>query len=349
MHIVDRDLHPAAWWIWAAAMAVAVTRTTHIAYAVASIVVCALLVERFRGDQPWSRAFNVAMAVAGVVLVLRITIGLLFAVPGAGTTLFSMPRIQLPAWFAGITLGGPVTTQRLGSVLSEGIVIVALIAAIGVATALTNPRRLLRILPGAVHEAGVAVVVATTFTPQLVMSVRRVQEARRLRGHDLSGLRGLRGLARPVVEDALDRAMTLAAAMESRGYGAGSGPKRAAHGIYLLAVVALAIGGYGMLAYGITSMAALACFVLGSAFAFLGLHLAGKSNPRTIYRPDTWRSAEWSVALPGIATAALVTLMPWVSLRPSYANTLLPPVEPLAALTFLLPLLPMALIQRINR
>ena len=65
-----------------------------------------------------------------------------------------------------------------------------------------------------------AVVVALTVAPQLVESVLRVRRARRLRGG--AGARPAGAAAAcccPVLEDALDRSLRLAAAMDSRGYG----------------------------------------------------------------------------------------------------------------------------------
>lgn len=338
--LVDRDLHPALWWIWAAAMAVAATRTTHVAYALVIIGVSAVMVSRFRSDAPWSRAFAVSMTIAGVVLAIRVVIGLLFAVPTPGNTVFSLPRLKMPDWFVGVTIGGPVTSERLGSVLSEGLVIVAMIAAVGAATALTNPRRLLRILPNAVHEAGVAVVVATTFVPQLVISVRRVQEARRLRGHAVTGVAGVRGLARPVVDDAIERAMALAAAMESRGYGQRSADRTAASdSLFLAAVLALAFGGFGMLSYGLTSASALGSFALGFGFAAVGLHLAGRSQPRSSYRPARWGGAEWLILAPALAAAGLMAAFSGTVLRPDYSASLLPMPELAPLLTLLTPLI----------
>ena len=91
---------------------------------------------------------------------------------------------------------------------------------VGAANALANPKRLLRAVPGALYEVGVAVVVALSVAPQLVESVLRVRAgpaAARRRGSAASGRCG--GIAIPVLEDALDRSLLLAAAMDSRGYG----------------------------------------------------------------------------------------------------------------------------------
>ena len=77
----------------------------------------------------------------------------------------------------------------------------------GAANALANPARLLKSLPGALYEMGVAVVVALTFAPNLIADVQRLRAARRLRGRPDSGVRGLLQVGLPVLEGALERSV----------------------------------------------------------------------------------------------------------------------------------------------
>jgi hypothetical protein len=63
------------------------------------------------------------------------------------------------------------------------------------------------------------VVVALSFAPSLVASVGRIRAARRLRGRPDRGVRSLVSVGMPVLEEALERSLALAAAMDSRGYG----------------------------------------------------------------------------------------------------------------------------------
>ncbi len=106
-------------------------------------------------------------------------------------------------------------------------------------------------LPGALYELGVAVTVSLSVAPQLVQSVQRVHRARRLRAGQTKGLRALRGIVVPVLEDALERSLRLAAAMDSRGYGrAGTATprsRRATGALMLLGMCGLCAGAYGLL------------------------------------------------------------------------------------------------------
>ena len=101
--------------------------------------------------------------------------------------------------------------------LYDGLRLGTLLCCLGAANALANPKRALRVLPGALYELGVAVVVTLSVAPQLVESVQRVRRARKLRGGAGRGFHAIRGIAIPVMEDALERSLRLAAAMDSRG------------------------------------------------------------------------------------------------------------------------------------
>ncbi len=95
--------------------------------------------------------------------------------------------MPLPAWAQGLRLGGRVTAEQIVFALYDGAKLAALLICVGAANALANPARLLKSLPGALYEAGVAVVVAMTFAPSMVADVARLRTARRLRGRPTSG------------------------------------------------------------------------------------------------------------------------------------------------------------------
>lgn len=144
---------------------------------------------------------------------------ILIGVPTPGHTLLSLPSIPLPNWMAGITLGGKVTSERVISTIIESLNIASIIVLFGAATALTNPRAVLRSIPPIFYEVGMVLVIATTLTPQLVGNLKRIRIAQKMRGINNSRFLSWRQIAMPLLEDSLARALDLAAAMESRGYG----------------------------------------------------------------------------------------------------------------------------------
>ena len=184
-----------------------------------AIAVLALLVKRFKSEGPWGKSFSLALKLSIFVIAFRVLIGVIIGVPVPGHTLFTIPNIPLPAWMAGITLGGPVTWERLSSTFVESLNIAAIIAVFGAATSLTNPKAVLKSLPPIFYEVGVVLVIATTITPQLVTNLQRIRIAQRIRGISINRFFSWKQIAMPLLEDSLARALDLAAAMDSRGYG----------------------------------------------------------------------------------------------------------------------------------
>lgn len=303
-------LHPAAWWLWALGLATAATWTTNPLLLLLVVAIAGTVVAGRRGDAPWSRSYVVFLRIALVVLAIRVAFAIVFAAPVPGTTLFTLPSVALPSWLAGLRVGGPVTVAGLVAALFQGLRLATVIVCMGAANALANPNRLLRSVPGALYEAGVAVVVAMTFAPQAVTHVRRVRAARRLRGRPDRGLRGLRGLAMPVLEGALERSLELAAAMDARGYGRMTAVPRGwrllTGATTLGGLLGVCLGLYGLLDAGSPAPLGLPLLGLGLAAAVAGLVLGGRRCPRTKYRPDRWAAREWAVAGSGIAAAVAV-------------------------------------------
>jgi energy-coupling factor transport system permease protein len=213
------SLHPLTWWIWAGLLAIAIVRFQSTVLTLLCVGAVAGLVFWLREDAPWGKSFSWTLKLSLWILFVRTLIGILIGVPIPGTTLFTLPIIELPNWMPGIRIGGAVTSERLSSAVSEGILICAIILIFGAAASLTSPHRLLRILPVYVYEFGVSVVIATSALPQLVTSVSRIRQAQMLRGQSLRGFRSWKRIAIPLLEESLARSLDLAAAMDSRGYG----------------------------------------------------------------------------------------------------------------------------------
>ena len=344
---LPRPLHPGAWWLWALGLATAASRTTNPLLLGLILAVAGFVVASRREDAPWSRSYGVFLRLGLAVIAIRVVAHALFAPadPG-GHVLFTLPSVTLPDWLAGVRLGGPVTAETVVAAAYDGLRLATMLACLGAANALANPKRLLKTMPGAVYEAGVAVVVAMSVTPQLVGSVGRVREARRLRGRPYKGVRGLRGLAMPVLQGALDRAITLAAAMDSRGYGRAPGRsrrvRRTTAALTLGGLVGVCLGLYGVLDPTRTGGAGLPVLAVGIAAAVGGLVLGGRRVARTRYRPDPWRWPEWVVSATGVLAGAAL----WVSAAhdPALAPTVtpwvwptLPPLPTAAVLVALLP------------
>ena len=183
------------------------------------MAITTLVVALFKSDGPWADSYKWALKLAFTVIAIRVFIGIVIGVPVPGYVLFTLPKLPMPSWMAGITLGGAVTWERISSTIVESFAIASIIALFGAATALTNPRALLRAVPPVFYEVAMVLVIATTLTPQLVGNLKRIRIAQRLRGINTNRFLSWRQIAMPLLEDSLARALDLAAAMDSRGYG----------------------------------------------------------------------------------------------------------------------------------
>jgi energy-coupling factor transport system permease protein len=247
------------------------------------------------------------LALGAVVVLVRVVLHVAVGFGYGEHVLLRLPAVPLPAWAAGIQLGGPVHLESLLDATFQGLRLATLIICLGAANSLANPKRLLRSVPGALHEIGVAVVVSVTVLPQLAQSVHRVRRARRLRGDATRGVRAVPRVALPVLQDALERSLLLAAAMDARGYGrrtpVAPAARRTTSALLLCSLVVLCLGVYQLLTTDGAPMAALVLLSLGAALAAGGFALGGRQATRSRYRPDRWGRAEWLTAATGVASA----------------------------------------------
>ncbi|MER5495179.1 CbiQ family ECF transporter T component [Streptomyces sp. NPDC002454] len=326
-------LHPGAWWVWALGLGVAASRTTHPLLLGLLVAVAGYVVAARRTEAPWARAYGAFVKIALVVLGVRLVFAVLLGSPIPGThVLFTLPEVPLPDWAQGVRIGGRVTLEGLVFALYDGVRLAALLLCVGAANALANPSRLLKSLPGALYEVGVAVVVAMTFAPNLIADVRRLRAARRLRGRPDRGLRGVLQVGLPVLEGALERSVALAAAMDARGYGRTADVpvrvRRLTAALTLGGLLGVCAGAYGLLGADGAGYA-LPVLAAGLAAALGGLWLGGRRTVRTRYRPDGWGARAWLVAGSGAAVA--VALVGWGTLGGAAAEALHPGVVPLTA------------------
>jgi energy-coupling factor transport system permease protein len=341
---LPRMVHPGAWWLWATALAVAASRTTNPLLLAPIVAITGYVVAARRPATPWSASYAMFLKLGLLAIAIRVA---LFAVLGGAPgvhVLVRLPVVPLPAWMAGVRLGGPITLEGVLASAYDGMRLGVIFCCIGAANALTSPRRLLKSLPGALYEAGVAVTVALAFAPQAVAAVGRLHAARRLRGRSDRGLRRIRGLAIPVLEGALERSVDLAAAMDSRGFGRqGNTPARIRHttaALTLGGLLAMVASSYGLIDRGAPGIIGVPLLVVGAALTAGGFALGARRGGRTRYRPDPWRRPEWLITLAGLAAATAVILGPAAALSPSTLPLVAPSLPLLPSIGLLVALLP---------
>ncbi|MDH6131906.1 energy-coupling factor transport system permease protein [Kitasatospora sp. MAA4] len=333
--------------MWAIGLAAAASRTSNPLLLLLVVAVAGYVVTTRRTDAPWSRSYGAFVRIGLAVLAVRVLFAILLGSPVPGShLLFTLPQLPLPSWAQGVRVGGRVTLEAVLFATYDGLRLATLLICVGAANALASPARLLRVLPAALYEVGVAAVVATSFAPNLVADVQRLRAARRLRGRADRGLRSVLSVGLPVLESALERSVALAAAMDTRGFGRTAPVPRSV----ARTTAALTLGGllgicaavYGLLTAGSGGWV-LPVLLLGLGAAGGGLLLGSRRTVRTRYRPDPWARAEWLVAGSGLAVAAATI---WLSGRDpaAFAPSVVPPTAPAlplaAAAAVLLGLLP---------
>ncbi|MFJ8646411.1 energy-coupling factor transporter transmembrane protein EcfT [Streptomyces sp. NPDC093546] len=337
-------LHAGAWWLWALGLATAASRTTNPLLLGLLVGVAGYVVAARRTDAPWARSYGAFVKLGLGVLAIRLLFSVLLGSPIPGThVLLTLPEVPLPDWARGIRVGGRVTAEQLVFALYDGARLATLLICVGAANALANPSRLLKSLPGALYEAGVAVVVAMTFAPNMVADVARLRTARRLRGRPTGGVKALLQIGLPVLEGALERSVAVAASMDARGYGRTARVPRAVRRVTAVltlgGLLGVCVGMYGLLTaegdtYGVPFVAA------GLLAALVGLRLGGRRSVRTRYRPDRWGVRAWLVAGSGAAVGGLLAVWDETVLRPGVVPLVAPELPVWPALVVLLGLLP---------
>ncbi|MFI9187217.1 MULTISPECIES: energy-coupling factor transporter transmembrane component T [Streptomyces] len=321
-------LHAGAWWLWALGLATAASRTTNPLLLGLIVGVAGYVVAARRTDAPWARSYGAFIKLGLVVIGLRLVFSALLGSPVPGAhTLLTLPELPLPDWAQGIRLGGRVSAEQLVFAFYDGAKLASLLICVGAANALANPARLLKSLPAALYEAGVAVIVAMTFAPNMVADVMRLRTARRLRGRPTGGVKAILQIGLPVLEGALERSVAVAASMDARGYGrtarVPAAVRHTTNALTLGGLLGMCAGTYGLLAaegaaYGLPVLG------IGLALALAGLRLGGRRSIRTRYRPDRWGARAWLVSGSGAAVAALMIYAGTVD-----PEALLPGVVPL--------------------
>ena len=327
---LPRAVHPAAWWGWAVGMAVAVSTTNNPVLLLLALAVVALVVAARRGTSPWARAFRLYLWLGLAIVVVRIVLHVLVGLKFGTIVVLRLPEVTLPSWAAGIQLGGTVYLEGLLGAVLAGLRLAVMIACIGAANALANPKRLLRALPGGAardrvggRRVGVRRPPARRERPA---GAPGAAAARRhhprhpgragggdagARGHPraVAPARGRDGLARVRPRRRRPRGRTAWSPARSRS------PDSSRR----------AVGMYGVLDTTTPAAMGAPTLLLGLVLSGLGLWLGGRHVQRSTYRPDPWRGAEWLTLGCGVVAAAVL-----VTISRTSPEELAMPLTPLA-------------------
>jgi energy-coupling factor transport system permease protein len=233
---------------------------------------------------------------------MAVPIGIVFniATVHAGDRLLATLPDGIPLFGGDLTWNAAIYGALSGLAI-VGLVLIGTTVAAGI-----EWNDLMRMLPARAAGLAVAGSVAWAFLPRLALSWREIREAQTARGHRWAGPRDAVPLVVPLLAGGLDRAILMAEALESRGFGA-SAPRsasRAGTAAVAAAVIAATTGLY-LFAVG-RGAPALALFLL-AGLLLVALVVAGRDGAGpgvTRYRTRPWTPAD-SIVLAG-ATAAML-------------------------------------------
>jgi len=302
-------LHPGSWWILGLSFAVLAGLTTNLLALtlLAAAAVGAILA--FREVAPWSQSLKFYLLLALFILVTRLLFRVVFNVPDAAAqTAIALPALEFNLGFGNpVSFLGDVSFASLHGAIVDGMRLAAIILSLGMANSLANPRKLLKSTPGALFEIATAVSVAINLAPQLIESLQRVRRAESLRGRSRK-LGAMAGIVIPVLEDTIDKSLSLAASMDARGFGRRADQSAArllvSRAVSLGAVCAIAIGAYLLLATVQTALLGLSLIGLGLIGIVATLRLSSAAHLRTRYRKQSLGLSDAVI----LALAALVSV-----------------------------------------
>jgi energy-coupling factor transport system permease protein len=175
------------------------------------VLLCALnVLVALRRPDVSLRGLTIALVVAALVAIVVTTLA------HTGAHAFLVLPAGIPV------LGGPLTLEAALFGASTGVGIAAAVLAAAPLSAVVMPNSLVDALPSALARTGAAIGTALNLIPGIARSATEIRDAQRMRGWRPRRVREWPDLAVPVVLTALESSITLAEAMEARGYGSGA-------------------------------------------------------------------------------------------------------------------------------
>jgi energy-coupling factor transport system permease protein len=293
--------HAGVWMVWALAAAACVQLAPSPLYVALVVGVAALAVSLHTRPGPYARAFPILLGIGVFFAVARMVLTAL-TTHGLGDVLFSTPELTLPRLLGGFTVGGPIELQVMLHSLAEGFAIVGVMAVFGAFNSVVSHSELVQSTPRAFYEVGLVVIVALAFVPSTLNAIADVREADRARtgGRVVRRGRLLRQVV-PVLELGLERAVTLAESMDSRGFARMRANARDRVAGWCGVASLLALGGAFVALVGERNFVASVLGLGGALGLAFAVALASSSTERIRYRPRRMRAADWLVALAALA------------------------------------------------
>jgi energy-coupling factor transport system permease protein len=160
------------------------------------------------------------VSLRGLLIALAIAAAIAIATTTLASHTGAHPFLVLPSGIP--VIGGSLTLEAALFGASTGLGIAAAVLAAAPLSLVLKPHALVDALPASLARTGAAVGTALNLIPGIARSAVEIRDAQRMRGWRSRRIREWPDLAVPVVLTALESSITLAEAMEARGFGSGA-------------------------------------------------------------------------------------------------------------------------------
>lgn len=346
--IAFRSLDSRAWIIWGAAamLPLILGRNPWVS---GEVLLCVLFVRfAWRVDEE-THAASWFLRIAGFMALVSIVFNTLTV--HAGDHVIATLPSSWPVIGGNLTwnavLYGAVSAVTLFGLVLMGFTVAGLIRWVD----------LFHLLPPRLAPIAVTGSVAWAFVPQTAIAYTNIREAMTMRGHRFQNARDFLPILVPLLASGLERSLTMAEALEARGFGSSLSPSSQTQGkrepsilsltLLVAGLMLLAMAAYCFaIAEALMGTAALGAGVLAMA-VFTRLSPA-PARVTTRYRAHSLSRNDWSViisaAIVGISTVVWSVMSPEAFLFSTYPSITMPRVEPILMLLLSMLLIPAFLV-----
>src|SRR5688500_3211144 len=142
--------HTVVWLVWAVSAVAALQLASGPFTVLLVIGVSTLLVETCAEHRGLAKAFPILVGAAAAFSLLRVALTAL-TTHGGADVLVRLPSFRLPVLLGGFSVGGTIERAVVMRSITEGLVVVGVIAALAAFNSVVSHHELLRLLPRALH------------------------------------------------------------------------------------------------------------------------------------------------------------------------------------------------------
>ncbi len=225
---------------------------------------------------------------AAIIMMGSILFNLLMVRVG-GTILFNLPQ----NWWL---IGGPKTLEAAIYGAINGLTLITLLAIFLTFNAVVPVSDLIKLIPKAMTNLGIILLLALTYVPETISHLRRIREAQAIRGHRLRGFRDWQPIVIPLLIGGLERSLSLAESMISRGFSSTVNVRQpVSNQLVMLSGLVLTFAGWIITFQNM--ILGIILLIIG-VMVIVGLFFwTGRRIRRSQYRPRPWVWSDWAVII----------------------------------------------------